>query len=216
MHFSSVRNLEEFATVEYLRDTAFQASPRLESEFTHIEDIGVHRDRRETFLVDQEGHRVRAWFKLYPWEHLFVEKFGRYLPEIESHTGIIEPAWKAVLSNKAILPTLWEMYEDHPLLLRAAWTPEAVGDRFIHKPIHGREGGNMQVVDRGRVVQETSGEYGDQPSIYQELFDLPRFDGQHAVVGSWVVGDEPAGIVIREDEKPIIVNRSRVCPHYFV
>ena len=37
------------------------------------------------------------------------------LKEIDS----IEPAWKLILGNKAILPLLWEMYPDHKNLLPA-------------------------------------------------------------------------------------------------
>lgn len=33
----------------------------------------------------------------------------------------IEPAWKMVLSNKAILPLLWELFPGHPNLLPAFW-----------------------------------------------------------------------------------------------
>ena len=34
-------------------------------------------------------------------------------------TRWIEPPWKAILSNKGILPLLWEMFPDHPNLLPA-------------------------------------------------------------------------------------------------
>lgn len=37
------------------------------------------------------------------------------MKEIDS----IEPAWKLVLGNKAILPLLWEMFPDHKNLLPA-------------------------------------------------------------------------------------------------
>jgi glutathionylspermidine synthase len=30
--------------------------------------------------------------------------------------------------------------------------------------------------------------------VYQQRASLPVFDGKHALVGSWIVGDEPAGI----------------------
>jgi glutathionylspermidine synthase len=37
----------------------------------------------------------------------------------------------------------------------------------------------------------------------------------HAVIGSWIVGDEPAGMGIREDDSPITRNTSRFVPHFF-
>jgi glutathionylspermidine synthase len=36
------------------------------------------------------------------------------------------------------------------------------------------------------------------------------------VIGSWVIGGDPAGIGIREDDSPITKNTSRFLPHYFV
>jgi glutathionylspermidine synthase len=44
---------------------------------------------------------------------------------------------------------------------------------------------------------------------------LPEFVGRYPVIGAWIVGDEPAGIGIREDDTPITRNTSRFIPHYF-
>ena len=56
-------------------------------------------------------------FKLYPWEWLFREDFGASLAG--SPTRWLEPPWKAILSNKGILPLLWAMFPRHPNLLPA-------------------------------------------------------------------------------------------------
>jgi glutathionylspermidine synthase len=42
---------------------------------------------------------------------------------------------------------------------------------------------------------------------------LPNFSGQYPVLGSWVVGDAPCGLSIREDQNPITSNASRFIPH---
>ena len=44
-------------------------------------------------------------------------EFGKYVPE--SDVQFIEPPWKAILSNKGLLPLLWGMFENHPNLLPA-------------------------------------------------------------------------------------------------
>ena len=44
---------------------------------------------------------------------------------------------------------------------------------------------------------------------------LPAFDGNYPVIGSWIIGDDAAGIGIREDDTPITRNTSRFVPHYF-
>ena len=77
-------------------------------------------------------------------------------------TTMIEPAWKMVLSNKGILPLLWEMFPDHPNLLPAFFEddPNAaeLGASFVRKPLYSREGANVAIAcdlvvaaDGGRV-----------------------------------------------------------------
>ena len=58
---------------------------------------------------------------------MFHEAFGARLAK--APTRWIEPPWKAILSNKGILPLLWEMFPDHPNLLPAFFEddPDAAG-----------------------------------------------------------------------------------------
>jgi glutathionylspermidine synthase len=68
----------------------------------------------------------------------------------------------------------------------------------------------------GDQVLTTDGPYDAQISVYQEYMPLPVFEGWHPVIGSWVVGDEPAGMGIREDRGLIHGNQSRFVPHFVV
>lgn len=58
------------------------------------------------------------------------------------------------------------------------------------------------------------GGYGQGGFIRQALHDTPRFDDAHVIVGSWVVGDEPAGMSLREDAGRITRDTSRFVPHF--
>ncbi|HEX4782611.1 MAG TPA: glutathionylspermidine synthase family protein, partial [Usitatibacter sp.] len=127
---------------------------------------------------------------------------------------VIEPSWKMLLSNKAILPTLWQMFPEHPNLLAASFEPGKFATDFVKKPIYSREGANVSISARGATL-EAPGDYGAEGFIWQAYHELPRFDGNYTVIGSWVVGEEPAGIGIREDDSPITRNSSRFVPHYF-
>jgi glutathionylspermidine synthase len=127
---------------------------------------------------------------------------------------MIEPPWKLILSCKGILPLLWELFPDHPNLLPAYFTEERLpGDRVI-KPLYSREGANVRIVRGGEVIT-SGGSYGREGTICQQYLPLPCFDGNYPVVGSWVIGGEPAGIGIREDRSEITTNSSRFIPHYF-
>lgn len=199
---SSVRDsLEDLTTTEYIRDAATQAG--LKTEHIYIDDVGY--DNENKYFVDLDNNRIRYMFKLYPWEWLVREEFAPHL--LERNITLLEPAWKMVLSNKAILPILWEMYPGHRNLLPAYFEPRTNSVTYVEKPYFSREGENITV--RAHFS-------GSRPEmIYQEYLQLPEFSRSYPVIGSWVVGEEAAGIGIREDTSPITNNLSRFVPHVF-
>ncbi len=132
-------------------------------------------------------------------------------------TRWIEPPWKAILSNKGILPLLWEMFPGHPNLLPAYFEDDPqtrrLGACFVRKPLFSREGANVTLVSEGVALVEQPGPYGAEGFIRQALAPLPEFAGQYPVLGSWLVDHVPCGLSIREDANPITGNGSRFLPH---
>jgi glutathionylspermidine synthase len=199
---------EDLGNLEYLRDTAIQAG--LQTELLFVEDLGFDSVSRQ--YVDSNDTPVACMFKLYPWEWLMSEFFGRYLEQ--SNILMIEPAWKMILSNKGILPILWELNPRHPNLLEASFDPEHFRDNYISKPLLSREGANISI-HRSGTVTEYEGTYGGKGNIYQELANIPCMAGNYPVIGSWVIHGESAGIGIREDRQEVTTNSSRFVPHLF-
>jgi glutathionylspermidine synthase len=210
IHFSSVKdNPEDEQTVLYLRDTCEQAG--VATRGVYIDDIGWAPEKRR--FVDLDGESLTHCFKLYPWEWLWHEEFAPHLAE--DPVRFIEPTWKMLLSNKGLLPILWELFPEHPNLLPAFETADALGARYVRKPKLSREGANVSWVDGGVAIEETTGDYGEEGHVYQAAVDLPEFEGNRAVCGVWVVDHEPAGLGIREDTRRITGNLSRFVPHFF-
>ncbi len=197
---------EDAGNLDYLRDTALQAG--LAPIAIAIADIGWDTRR----FVDLEGRNIGSLFKLYPWEWLVREAFGPNL--LGGTVRVIEPPWKMLLSNKAILPVMWEMFPDHPNLLAASFDPGRFATDFVKKPLYSREGANVSITT-GDTVIDVDGDYGEEGFIWQAYHALPSFDGRYAVIGSWVVGDDPAGVGVREDASPVTRDTSRFVPHYF-
>lgn len=201
--------MEDLGNVEYLRDTSIQGGFATRRLF--VEEVGWdHAQRRFVGLEDEPIHTL---FKLYPWEWMVRDEFGRYLAE--ANLRIMEPAWKMVLSTKGILPVLWELFEGHPNLLQAAFEDSPLNGDYVRKPLFSREGSNVEICRAGGVVS-TSGSYGREGYMFQRYSPLPFFDGNYPVIGSWIIDGEPAGIGIREDQTEITTNGSRFIPHYFV
>ncbi|MHB8272302.1 glutathionylspermidine synthase family protein [Bradyrhizobium sp.] len=203
-------NPEDAGTLSYLEDAARQAG--LETTLIDIEDLGLRDDGS---FVDLEDRAIELAFKLYPWEWMFHDAFGAKLKD--APTRWIEPPWKAILSNKGILPLLWEMFPNHPNLL-PAWfedDPNAaqLGGSYVRKPLYSREGANVTMVSAGTTLVEQQGPYGAEGFVRQAFAPLPNFAGSYPVVGSWLVDHAPCGLSIREDENPITGNTSRFLPH---
>jgi glutathionylspermidine synthase len=207
-HFACwTENEEDRGTCAYLMDCAVQAGHRV--DMVDIRAIGVDAQGRFTDSADRTIDRC---FKLYPWEDMLREPFAPHLKP-----GVfIEPIWKSVLSNKGILPLLWERHPDHPNLLPAYFADDERAGSLAHavsKPLFSREGENVSLVEEGAVVEATEGDYADQPRVVQAYAPLFAAEGQHAVLGSWVIGDRAAGLGMREDAGRITRNLSRFVPH---
>jgi glutathionylspermidine synthase len=206
----TTENAEDAATLAYLEDTARQAG--VATTLIDIEDIGLRDDGS---FADLDDRSIELVFKLYPWEWMFHDAFGARLAD--APTRWIEPPWKAILSNKGILPLLWEMFPDHPNLLPAFFEddPNAaeLGASFVRKPLYSREGANVALISDGVTMVEQQGPYGAEGFIRQALAPLPNFSRQYPVLGSWLIDHTPCGLSIREDENPITGNTSRFLPH---
>ena len=209
LHFSCVDGaLEDQGNVGYLMDTAVQAG--FSAHFLAIENIGLDYTKGKFF--DLNHHQIETLFKLYPLEWLFEDDFGLFIHSSGIH--LIEPPWKIILSNKGILPLLWELFPGHPYLLEAFFEEGKISGDYVSKPFFSREGENVRI-HRARGELATPGSYGSEGRIYQRFIPLPCFEGNFPIIGSWVIGGEPAGIGIREDTMEITTNQSRFVPHRF-
>ena len=210
LHLACMQNaVEDYGTIAYLADCAVQAG--LTTKLLDMGDIGFLQDR----FADHDDRAIELLFKLYPWEWMFADDFGK--SPAMTMTQFIEPPWKAILSNKGLLALLWEAEPGHPNLLPAFFESDpkvdSLGAAYARKPLLSREGANVTLYDGAQILARNSGDYGAEGYIRQALRLLPDFGGQHPVLGCWLVGDNAAGMGIREDRSAITSNRSRFIPH---
>ncbi len=210
LHFTSTGDHEDVMTLAYMQGVARQAG--IETSALAIKDIGWNEAAGE--FRDTGERAIRNIFALYPWEWLVAE-YPDGLFRAQSNSIWIEPIWKMLWSNKALLAILWELFPGHPNLLEARLEDPGRMREYARKPILSREGANIELkTDRG--VVETGGKYGKEGFVYQAAARVLDFDGKFPVIGSWVVTDQGAcGMGIRESDTPITDNRSRFVPHYF-
>src|SRR5262245_22617899 len=204
---------EDGGTIAYLQDCAQQAG--LATTVIAMESIGRRGDG--TF-VDVDDRPIDLMFKLYPWEWMMRETFGASLAG--APTQWVEPPWKAILSNKGILPLLWAMFPRHPNLLPAYFDDDVeaakLATSYVRKPLYSREGANIELVAGGSVVDADTGPYGAEGFVRQGLAPLPEFAGNYVVLGSWIAAGKPCALSVREDLSPITKNTSRFLPHAII
>jgi len=209
-YFSTIScSLEDRGTTDFLRRMAEHAGVR--TRHIDLEDIGLSDNGR---FVDLQGQPIQRLFKLHAWEHIFHEAFGQAIASCD--TQFFEPPWKALISNKGILPLLWEWFEGHPNLLPAVvdHNPQAPVPRgWVRKPYFSREGANVDIRTEGGLRVFEDGPYNDAPYILQGFAPLPKFADSYTLIGSWVIGDKASGIGIREDDSLITKDSSRFLPH---
>ena len=222
VYFASADNPEDRLTVAYLCDTAEQAG--LKTRQMLMAELGWN-ERRSCF-VDNSPYEdaVHSLFKLYPWETLLEEEFAPLALSTYRQMRWIEPIWKMLLSNKGILPILWELYPGHELLLEAQATTSVSGLRpapgWIRKPMHSREGSNVTLTNADGTSVATSGPYTDRLCIDQRLGPRTTFrddsgEVRWPVLGLWMIDQECCGLGIREDAGPVTGNLSSFVPHWF-
>ncbi len=218
---------EEFHNMAYLAEMAGEAG--MNTVLLPINQVG---ESGEGF-VDHNGERIRFAYKMYPWDRMIKERYGRQMADwygdgTGASTLWMEPIWKLMWSSKAILPTLWHLFPDHPNLLPAAFVENgrtvdplgkdlAISGTTVHKPLYGFEGGDIVIVpaDPREPPLETGPRrgFGEEGRVCQRFMDLGTYDGRHPVLGIWTVDLEPVALGIREHENLITDRYCRFVPH---
>ena len=177
--------------------------------------LPTHRTITPRWFTDLDDRIITTLFKLYPWEWMMEEEFACHL--LDSRVHFLEPPWKAVLSNKGLLPLLWEMFEGHPNLLPAYFEDDpraaALFGTHVRKPLLSRQGWNVEIVRDGEMIFRNEGPYGEEGYIVQAFHPLPEFEGNFALIGCWIVAGRAAGLCIREDRNWVTTEASRFVPH---
>ncbi|CAH0051309.1 unnamed protein product [Clonostachys solani] len=205
------------------------------TESIFLQDIQLSvKDQR---FHDKAGKHIDVIFKLWPWEWMVEEEKGEQcfkdMVNIGEHaksgeyvggTVWFEAPYKMLWSNKALFPILWDMFKDDP---RGKWllptyfeheAPETL-TKFCRKAIFAREGADIILKDGEKVIQDTTtGQYGKEGYIVQELCQLPKYQDakgnpMYAVLGLWFIDGDPSGMGIREDATPVTTNTSTFVPH---
>jgi glutathionylspermidine amidase/synthetase len=181
-------------------------------------------------IVDSDDMPIRWVWKTWAWETA-LDQIRRDCEEVSAQGGqsmprladvllhpevmVYEPLWTLIPSNKAILPVMWQLFPEHRHLLDTRYTlsEELKNQGYAVKPIAGRCGWNISMVDKHQnTIEETAGRFDQQDQIYQQLWRLPKIDEYHVQLSSFSVAGKYAGSCLRVDESALITRDSDILP----
>ena len=186
-------------------------------------------------IIDSEGEQVLWVWKTWAWEtaldqirseceidnlHASSALQGDSTKTIrltdvllQKQVMVFEPLWSLIPSNKAILPVLWSLFPNHPLLLHSAFelNDDLIASGYVIKPIVGRCGSNISLLDsEENYLERSGGNFSTQNSIYQQLFPLPLVGGYYTQVCTYTAAGIYSGSGVRVD-KSMIINQASDC-----
>lgn len=210
LHFAcDDTSTEDLRTVTYLAACADEAG--WESVIVDINAIQLTVDEQ---FADHNSKVIHNLFSLYPYEFALLDEYSDYIAG--SGCTFIEPLWKVLLSSKALLPILWQLYPEHENLLESYFSDDPRAKKLtnkVTKPIFSREGANIAIELEGKQVEGTSGQYGQEGFITQQYAPLASFNNKRCVIGSWLIGQVASGISFRESDTLITNDVARFVPH---
>ena len=208
--FSSIKgSTEDELTTRLLEHIAKESG--FNANFAFIDEIEFSTDG-----VFYAGENYEYLFKLIPWENIAVEEgeLAMLLTQIIKNQKaiILNPAYTLLFQSKGILKILWELYPNHPLLLETSDKP-LKGKKCVKKPMFGREGANVSILDENaNVIEQNEGEYANSKFIYQEFTELNSKDKNYYQAGVFFAY-EACGLGFRNGSR-IIDNFAKFVAHH--
>jgi len=209
--FTSVRgNSEEENTVRLLQHIATEAG--YETEFAYMDDVEF--DEEEGISYQDKNYEL--WFKLIPWEDIALEEsdLAMILTNIVKNQKaiIFNPAYTLLFQSKGLLKILWDLYPNHPLLLKSSFEP-LEGQKQVKKPVFGREGGNVSILDENASeIESVDGDYSNHKMIYQAYTELDTDTQGHSYQAGVFYAYEACGLGFRKGGL-ILDNMSKFVGH---
>ena len=209
--FTSIRgNSEEENTVRLLQHIATEAG--YDTQFAYIDEIEFSAE--EGVFYHEENYEL--WFKLIPWEDIALEEsdLAMLLTNIIKNQKaiIFNPAYALLFQSKGLLKILWDLYPNHPLLLESSFEP-LNGQKQVEKPVFGREGGNVSILDTDTATLEhIDGDYSNHKMVYQAYTELPTDQEGLSYQAGVFYAYEACGLGFRKGGK-ILDNMSKFVGH---
>lgn len=173
---------------------------------------GVLFDETNNLVDTSTGKRIEILYKTAPWYSIFNlnDKQPFYKFFLSKKTKVVEPMWKTIMGNKALLPYVCKLYPNHPLLLHSSFDSndkQFEGEEYImEKGLQGRGSLQTKKLLKKSVVPNKKG------VIYQKIFKDNFVHNSYFIMGSFIVGPKYGGFLIKKSNTLINDYNCNVIP----
>ena len=209
--FSSIHgNDEEEATTKLLQQIATDAG--FNTGFEYLQNVKFDDEG----IYDRDDNRYEYWFKLYPWEDIAIDEpeLATTLSNIIQNQSaiILNPAYTLLFQSKGMLKILYDLFPDSPYLLKSSFEP-LEGVKQVEKPVFGREGANIKIIDpNGAILNKQDGPYDNYKKVYQEYVELNMDEKEGRYQAGVFFAYEACGLSFRKGGE-ILDNMSKFVGH---
>ena len=240
--------VEDYGTTKYLMDLMKINSPADDVEFVSFYDLQVDDDG----ILLPDGRHAGAIYRLHPMEILieetatdgtdlgvmFLEKYS------EGKFAMFNPPEAVIMQNKAFMALVWQVYlsgkyfnSQESKIIERYMLPSFFeedfhivdGGEFIKKPIWGREGRNISIVD-GATKNDIYNHEIENPDevvcresekfMYQKFVHTPKFEAitdsghltGYTTFSCFMLGSQPSAVYCRFSQEKIIGTEAYFVP----
>lgn len=214
---------EDWVTATFLKGLAAKAG--WNTTATKMKD--VRWDKKNGVWVDGKGHPITALYKQFPWELILRQSVAKdFVAHHARMEMIMEPAWKMILSTRAILPALYEMFPESELVTPARMgTPKGLSEDHVAFTVLPSSSRNEMGVLKGRQFTswgESMKDFSNLKSVGYRNLELPRryrdASGGYrfTYMSVFTVAGNMAGVGFRETRLPLLGAHSTFKPHLVI
>lgn len=181
-------------------------------------------DKFSNVWVDEKGDEVTSFYKHYPWELIMSSPSSKnFIEHYEDFKQTLDPLWKIIMSNRAVLPAMYHLFPDSKILSPAKLDDvTGIGEDYVMSPVLLSSSRNEMGVLKGRAFTswgENMKDLSNQPTIAYRKLDMPKryrdASGGYrfTFLSVFTVGGSLAGIGVRESRLPLLGAHSTFKPH---
>lgn len=155
-------------------------------------------------LQDSSGEHIRACFKLLPWHKMDEEGAESAIYSAAENTLWIEPFWRNLSENEAILVALSHLFPHNELILPA----------HMNKPSSNEKDSPKKWIKKSLFTDQKEN-HQNPLYMYQQNCTPRKIRDQdvHATPSIWMVGDTAVALSVKEFNSHPAGVQQRFTPH---